>query len=150
MGVDDYKDQGIFNPIAMNEKDFQYSVPLSSAINENGFGVRNSIPAHEEDIYDELEKAIALSRQDQDAISSNGVVIDNNLNDEEMLQKVLKLSREENEKVVNSTAFDKHQDQELEDALRRSYEEALAIGNGSSNICDKEKARMGEVLDLVD
>eukprot|EP00535_Pseudo-nitzschia_heimii_P000538 CAMPEP_0197174818 /NCGR_PEP_ID=MMETSP1423-20130617/1196_1 /TAXON_ID=476441 /ORGANISM="Pseudo-nitzschia heimii, Strain UNC1101" /LENGTH=1269 /DNA_ID=CAMNT_0042623807 /DNA_START=90 /DNA_END=3896 /DNA_ORIENTATION=- len=147
---DDYKDHGIFNPILMNEDDFLHIGPLSSAMNEKGFGVRFSMPTHEEDIYDDLDKAIALSRQDHDAVGSNVTMNDNELTDEEMLQKALKLSCEEHQKGADTTGNNDNHDQELADALRRSYQEALAMHKGSSKNCDEEETAMGEVLDLVD
>ena len=147
---DDYKDQGIFNPITMNEEDFKHIGPLSSAMNEKGFGVHFSMPAHEEDMDDDLDRAIALSRQDQDAVGDTATLNDKNLTDEEMLQKALKLSCEEHQKEVDTTVSSNCHDPELEDALRRSYQEALAMDNSGSKTRAKEQAAIGEILDLVD
>lgn len=141
---DDYEELGVFHPITMDADAFRQSGSGSSEM-ESDYGGHHPVHIYDDSEDNELAKAMALSRQDQNVVDSNSAVNGNASTEDAILQEALELSCE-----------DDRMDAGIADALRRSFQEAHAAGsgsgsgNGNSSACRKEEATVGELLDLLD
>jgi len=88
---DDYKELGVFHPVSMTSDDFRESVSVSSESLVNEFGGHHLVDVCEASMDEELEKAIAISRED--SVGVNG----NTSTEDAELQKALELSRQHTE-----------------------------------------------------
>jgi hypothetical protein len=131
---DDYEELGVFHPITMDAGAFRQSGSGSSEM-ESDYGGHHPVHVYGDYVDKELEKAIALSRRDQNAVDSNGAVNSNASTEDAVLQEALELSRQGDR--TNSG---------IADALQLSFQEAQADGSGS----DKDKCKLGELVDLLD
>jgi len=148
---DDYKELGVFHPIAMDANAFQRSSSASSQI-ETDYGCNHPVHVYGESNEDEdLKKAIALSRRDQMNDAMNAENGDASTEDV-VLKKALELSRRDNRRDEDKTPTSAYRDLELEEALKRSYREAVEVGSSSDNSSPhrEEESKVDKVLDLVE